>query len=532
MPTNIKTALQEWTEILSDNKQLQTAPNIPSCIEKFRDVPAILYPQNKQQLIDCIKVANKHKVAIYPVSTGNNWGYGSSLPVTNNCVILNLSKMTKIIDFDPENGVITLEPGITQRQLGEFLDKNNYSYLVPVTGAGPDCSIIGNAIERGYGITPYADHFFSLMSLQAIFADGSTYQPCLQKFGGKDMDNIHKWGIGPYLEGLFTQSNYAVVNQMTICLAATPETMCGFFFSVKNDDDMQHIVAKIKKVLSELGGITGSINLMNKLRVLSMTAPYPRDKRVDGLLPESLVEEMASKRQVMTWTGAGALYGNKAVVRVAKKEIRKILKPYAKRLSFFSATEMATYSSIVKKVSFLENSVVGETLDTLSKTLQLLAGRPSEIALPLAYWRSGNVPVDGSAMKPDIDGCGLIWYSPLIPMKPEKVREFTEMTRSICIKHRIEPLITLTSLSDRCFDSTIPILFDKQDEDEVKRAHACYEELFETGKEKGFVPYRLGIQSMYLLEKYHSIPDLTKKIKAIVDPNGIIAPGRYLPADK
>jgi len=530
MPTNIEAALQHWTEILSDNNPPLTEPAIVSCIEKFKDVPAILYPENKQQVIDCIKIANKHKVAIYPVSTGNNWGYGSSLPVMDNCVILNLSRMTKIIDFNPDTGVIVLEPGVTQRQLGEFLDNNHYPFLIPVTGAGPDCSIVGNAIERGYGITPYADHFFSMMSIEAVLADGSIYQPCLKKFGGS-IDDIHKWGMGPYMDGLFTQSNLGVVHQMTICLATTPEAMKGFFFSINSDDDMEHIVTKIKKVLSDLGGITGSINLMNKLRVLSMTDPYPKDKLVDSLIPEHEINAMAAKRQVMTWTGAGALYGNKAVVKAAKREIRKILRPYAKRLLFFSADEMASYRSLVGKIPFLANSVVGETLDTLTKTLQLLAGRPSEIALPLAYWRSGVMPTDGSPMKPDIDGCGLIWYSPLIPMKPEKVREFTEMTRSICIKHKIEPLITLTSLSDRCFDSTIPILFDKQNEDEVRRAHACYEELFETGKAKGFVPYRLGVQSMYLLEKYDAVPELTQKIKDIVDPNGIIAPGRYLPAD-
>jgi len=37
---------------------------------------------------------------------------------------------------------------------------------------------------------------------------------------------------------------------------------------------------------------------------------------------------------------------------------------------------------------------------------------------------------------------------------------------------------------------------------------------------------------IYYAHKYDSIPDLTKKIKDIVDPNGIIAPGRYLPVKR
>jgi hypothetical protein len=54
--------------------------------------------------------------------------------------------------------VVTLEPGVTQARLHEFLCDGKYPYLVPVTGAGPNCSIVGNAIERGYGITPWVDH--------------------------------------------------------------------------------------------------------------------------------------------------------------------------------------------------------------------------------------------------------------------------------------------------------------------------------------------------------------------------------------
>lgn len=105
--------------------------------------------------------------------------------------------------------------------------------------------------------------------------------------------------------------------------------------------------------------------------------------------------------------------------------------------------------------------MIGETVTTLHKTMQLFAGRPSEIALPLAYWLTNNQPPQGTAMRPDQDDCGLIWYSPLVPMQAEKVTEFTTMVTSICIKHQIEPLITLTSFSDRSFDSTIPILFKK-----------------------------------------------------------------------
>lgn len=531
MEISFNKAFKEWSQILSssnkDKTRLKADYNLTSCISPSQKVPAILYPETRQEIIDCLKIASKYKISVYPVSTGNNWGYGSSLPAQNDSVLINLSRMTRIIDFDTQTGVITLEPGVTQRQLGEYLDSKNLPYLIPVTGAGPDCSLVGNAIERGYGITPYSDHFFSIMSLEAILADGTVYKPCLSIFANQKIDSIHKWGIGPYIDGLFTQSNFGIVDQMSISLAPKPESVSAFFFGIKNPEDLQPTIEKIQKVLRELGGIIGSINLMNQLRVLSMTEPYPVSQLNNGMIPEDVIERLAQRQQTMLWTGVGALYGNKAIVNTAKKEIRKILRPHAKRLVFFSQSRINKINTLVNFIPGLSKTVIPDTIQTLQKTLQLFGGRPSEIALPLAYWISGEKPETGISMKPDQDGCGLIWYSPLIPMDPDKVQKFCTMVKSICIKHKIEPLITLTTLSDRCFDSTIPILFNKKDENATARAHACYLELFETGREHGFVPYRLGIQSMHLLNQYQSIPDISKRIKKALDPDNIIAPKRY-----
>lgn len=528
----ISSAIEEWSNILQSppqkNVRLTTPDKTPdNCIAIDKKIIAILYPVSVNEIKACLTIAIQYKIPLYPVSTGNNWGYGSPLPVTENCAILNLSKMTKIINFDPETGIITLEPGVTQRQLAHFLDENNYAYLIPVTGAGPDCSILGNAIERGYGITPYADHFSSMMSLEAVLADGSIYKPMLSQLGNSSLDSLYKWGIGPYIDGLFTQSNFGIVTQMTICLAPKPKRVEAFFFSVRDTDDFQNIILKIKKVLGEFQGITGSINLMNQHRVLAMTEVYPKENLLDGLIPDAKLKQMASHRQIMLWTGVGALYGNTRVIKAVKKEIRKILKPEAKRLVFLTQHKTQGLLHLINKIPKLNKSIIQETFDTLNKTLQLFTGRPSEIALPLAYWISGKKPSEGEPMKPDKDGCGLIWYSPLVPMQADKVVEFSAMVIRICKKHKIEPLITLTSISDRCFDSTIPILFDKTNETSVRRAQQCYDELFDTGRHSGFVPYRLGVQAMHKLTQYQSVPDFNKKIKAAIDPHNIIAPGRY-----
>ena len=86
--------------------------------------------------------------------------------------------------------MVTVQPGVTQGALREYLDRHDLPFLVPVTGAGPTCSILGNALERGYGITPYADHFASLMSVNAVLADGTQYRSPLSEMGGEQVDRV------------------------------------------------------------------------------------------------------------------------------------------------------------------------------------------------------------------------------------------------------------------------------------------------------------------------------------------------------
>ena len=123
---------------------------------------------------------------------------------------------------------------------------------------------------------------------------------------------------------------------------------------------------------------------------------------------------------------------------------------------------------------------------------------------------------------------GLIWYSPLVPMVPDAVLAFQAMVTRVCLLHGFEPLITLTSLSDRCFDSSVPLLFDGRSPAEKERAQRCFDMLFDEGRQLGFVPYRMGSQAFHKLDAGDD-PALTlaRRLKRLLDPGDIISPGRY-----
>ena len=149
---------------------------------------------------------------------------------------------------------------------------------MPVTGAGPSCSILANALERGYGITPFTDHFAAVNSVKAYLADGSFYQSAISELdqsGSDFIDKTFKYGIGPYLDGIFTQSGFGIVTEVTLRLKARPQAFDSFYIQYAADTDFESAVTTAFTILQQLDGIVGSVNLMDQRRLLSMMADNP-----------------------------------------------------------------------------------------------------------------------------------------------------------------------------------------------------------------------------------------------------------------
>jgi 4-cresol dehydrogenase (hydroxylating) len=529
----LQEAIGEWRALLGSSlvitgDEVQQAYGIDTGGAR-RQIPAALRIVDRDALPAVLRIAHRNRVPVYPISTGKNWGYGTALPASDGCVIIDLVALNKILHFDAEFGVVTLEPGVTQGMLAEFLETGGHPFLVPVTGAGPSCSLLGNALERGYGVTPHTDHFGAVTDIEAVLADGSVYKSMLREIGGAELARLFKWGIGPYTNGLFTQSGFGVVTQMSILLARRPECVKVCLFSLKDDSLLEPAVLRIRTLMGKLPGIVGGINLMNQHRILSMTAPFPSD-RLDphGLIPADVISALGKKYQVFPWTGFGTLYGTRGVVAAAQKEIKALLGNIATRMVFLSPGRAQQLARLTKLVPGQFGKGLQSMTRTLAKSLELVAGRPNETALPLAYWRN-SVTQKGAQKNPAADGCGLLWYAPLVPMRPRDLRAYIDMVTSITSRYGIEPLITFTSLSDKLFDSTVPLVFERDNPTMVTSANACYQELLTTGRERGWFPYRVGVEGMTLLAGAQSDTgrDFHRRLLGGLDPTDILSPGRY-----
>lgn len=529
---NLLAALAAWRGVLGAS-QVLSAPAAQvaygaDASGNQRAIAGALRVMDAALLPGVMRIAQRYKVAVYPISTGRNWGYGTALPARDACVIVDLSGLQKILHFDDVFGVVTLEPGVTQAMLADFLAAGRHPFLVPVTGAGPHCSLVGNALERGYGVTPHADHFGAVTDIEAVLADGGIYRSALREAGGEDLARLFKWGIGPYTAGLFAQSGFGIVTRMTIALARRPESVKACLFSLSDDALLEAAVARVQRIVSRLPGVVGGINLMNQRRVLAMAAPYPADRvGADGLLPQPVIAQLGRQFQIFPWTGFGTLYGTRPMVAAAQREIRAALAGVASRLVFLSPAQAARLARLAGAIPGAIGRRLARTAAMIATSLALVDGHPNETALPLVYWRNRRAPRQ-AWRDPSHDGCGLIWFAPLVPMRPAGVRAYVEMVGAVTRAHRIEPLITLTSISDKLFDSTVPLMFERSDAAQVAAATACHDDLLERGRRLGVFPYRVGIHAMASLSRLSGEAGAFQaRLRRDLDPDSLIAPGRY-----
>lgn len=548
----IKLALPAETSFSFELKDLapylKNTEGFDSFDDKKRTLLGVVKVTQASEVQTLINLANEYALddslafSLYPISTGKNWGYGTSQPssTAKNIILLDLGQLNKIIHFDNTLGLVTIEPGVTQQQLSDFLQQNEYPYMVPVTGAGPDCSILANAIERGYGITPYTDHFNAVNSIEGYWANGRHYQSAISELDNSDdklVDKTFKWGIGPYLDGLFTQSNLGIATQMTIRLAKTKEAFTSFFIQLEDDALLEKSVPLIRRILQDYEGIIGSINLMDQRRLISMFAQNPSKIDKHRVMLKEEVTSLAQSINAPSWTVVGSIYGSKNVVQAVQKDIKNLFSQipckqlYSNNLLISVGTKVFNLlpTRLINKSTTL--AMFAAQLDSFSKGKEIMLGKPNKVALKLAYWRheqSNDIIKNNLSLEQN--NCGLLWYAPLITMKTDKIREFVQFIRETCPQFNIEPFITFTLLKHDCVDSTIPIVFDLSNPKAVTDAHNCLEALFEGGRKKGFVPYRLNIdQQARLLDKTSEFWLTVNDLKSSLDPNNILSQGRYNP---
>ncbi|KAL4934671.1 vanillyl-alcohol oxidase [Aspergillus undulatus] len=472
---------------------------------------AVVAPRDVSDVQVIVRHANKLSFPLWPISIGRNSGYGGAAPRVSGSLVLNMGEnMNRILEVNVEGAYCLVEPGVTFHAMHEYLVANNLRDKlwidVPDLGGG---SILGNTVERGVGYTPYGDHFMMHSGMEIVLPSGDllrTGMGALPSPGSETTDQtpsdqpwnktaqLFPYGFGPYIDGIFTQSNLGIVTKLGMWLMPNPGGYQSYLVTIPRDEDLKQAVDIIRplRLSTALQNVPTIRNIVVDAACMGSKIEY--SDKTEPLSDEDL-DELAKKLNLGRWNFYGALYG--------PEPIRTALWTVIKQS--FSAIPGARFF-------FPEDTPENSVLRIRDKTLQ---GIPTFAELKWIDWLPNGAH---------------LFFSPISKVSGEDAMMQYDVTKKRCHEAGLDFLGTFI-VGMREMHHIVCIVFNKRDEEQKKKAHWLIKTLIDDCAAHGWGEYRTHLAVMdQIMGTYNwnngALLRFNELLKNAVDPNGILAPGK------
>ena len=226
---------------------------------------AVVLPRDISQIKKILEICRKNNTPV--VTRGAGTGLSGGATPLEGCIVLGLSKLTRIISIDVENKTAIVEPGVRNLAISDAVEEFDL-YYAPDPSSQIACSIGGNVAENSGGVhcLKYGLTVQNIEAIKIITIDGEELLLSRQDEG---------LGLLALMNG--SEGLLGVITEITVKLTQKPQlaklVMAGFS-SVR---DCANAVAEIIK-----GGIIPSgLEMMDKFAIEASEAfahpGYPLD---------------------------------------------------------------------------------------------------------------------------------------------------------------------------------------------------------------------------------------------------------------
>ena len=502
-----------------------------TCIPYRALASAVALPRTVDEVQALVRLAAVHDVPLWPVSTGRNWGYGERTAVYDGGITVMLSRMNRILHVDETLGYAVIEPGVTYGQLNEHLKRSGSRLWADTAGSTPHASVIGNALDKGRGLTPMADHFGALCGMDVVLPDGTLLETGGGPQGRNTVRHTYKWGVGPYMDGLFVQSNLGIVVRAGIWLMPAPERFDFAAFEYKAGPERLGAFIDDLRELVMARALRSHPHLANDFAMMCILSQYPSEL-LQGRrhLSDQAASQWRQQHGVAPWTFGCGLYGSKEEVRYQKRMIRRVLGRYGMVQFIGAAVRDDWVGRTVRWAAPIVNRWLGkspEFTDVMLPAINLFRGIPTDEFVRQAYFKS-HPEKPRSDVDPARDGCGFIWIGPVVPFTGDHVMAALALTKRVFDQHEFDFFVEVIVESPRSVIILVGVFYDRHVPAEAKRAREWYNAARQAYLDAGYPPYRDTSLSMpHALDCNPAARDFLAVIKRAVDPGNLIAPGRY-----
>ena len=469
---------------------------------------AAVAPDTVEQVQKILAIANDLKIPLYPISTGRNLAYGGSAPAYSGSVVLDLKRMNRILEVSERNAFALVEPGVSYFDLYRHIREKGLKLWIdcPDPGWG---SPIGNALDHGAGLTPlpYRDHFDAHCGMEVVLANGEIVRTGMGALPGAKTWQQFKYGMGPYVDGMFSQSNFGVVTKMGFWLYPQPEAWRSVTVKVAKYRDLNPLLDTLANLM-----YAGIVNCHIGIVSPVLNAPGPRDAAFTSLVssPNGGTDEewdrYAASKRVHFWQTQLQFYGPAKVIDVHWEHARE------------------RFTAAIPGVTFEDGASYRFPLsdEQISKV-----GNPVSLGIPSLATFAGILPGAG-----DPPSTGHMDFSLVLPMSGDAVIEANKVFRREFSKLAFTPKYGIAESyhwRSLILFFGFPVTHDAQTNRKIRDS---YGQLIHIAAEHGWGLYRTHTAFMddavgaYSYNN-HSLLRLHETLKDAVDPNGVLSAGRY-----
>ena len=176
---------------------------------------AVVFPNDVEEIREIVALCDRHRVPLIPFGTGSSLEGHLNAPYGG--VSVDVSNMKKIIAVHPEDLDCVVEPGVTRKELNDYL--RSYGLFFPID-PGADASIGGMVATRASGTNAvrYGTMKDNVLALEAVLPNGeviTTARRAKKTSAGYDLTRL--------LVG--SEGTLGVVTKITLKLYGLPEAI-------------------------------------------------------------------------------------------------------------------------------------------------------------------------------------------------------------------------------------------------------------------------------------------------------------------
>ena len=133
----------------------------------------VVKPKTAEEVQKVIQLANEHLLPVVPVSSPVHF-HGATIPRQGG-IVLDLTRMNRILEIDELNRRVRMEAGVTWEQLTSQLEKKGFRMMMPLL-PHPLRSAVTDYLEREVLTNTVYDYGEPLQSMEVVWPTGEIFR--------------------------------------------------------------------------------------------------------------------------------------------------------------------------------------------------------------------------------------------------------------------------------------------------------------------------------------------------------------------